>query len=78
MGNLYYKALADRNCLGLGVRDEARSIREAGMEGQGMTEYAIILAVIAIVCFVGYQALGTTINDKVTSIKDSLAAVTGN
>lgn len=77
MGNLYYKALADLTCLGLGVREDVRSIREGGMEGQGMAEYAIIIAVIAIVCFVAYQKLGSTINTKVTDINTSLSAVTG-
>lgn len=78
MGNLYYKALADLTCLGLGVREDVRSIREGGMEGQGMAEYAIIIAVIAIVCFAAYKALGDTINTKVTDINTSLAGVTGS
>ena len=77
MGNLYNKALADLTCFGLGVREDVRSIRERGMEGQGMAEYAIIIAVIAIVCFVAYQKLGATINTKVADINTSLSAVTG-
>lgn len=78
MGNLYYKALADLTCFGLGVREDVRSIREGGMEGQGMAEYAIILAVVAIVCFGAYKLFGETIKDKVTNINTSLTAVTGN
>jgi Flp pilus assembly pilin Flp len=30
-------------------------------KGQGMTEYALILAAIAVVCIVAYQAVGTEI-----------------
>lgn len=77
MGNLYYKALADLTCLGLGVREDVRSIREGGMEGQGMAECAIIIAVIPIVCFLAYKVLGDTINAKITDINTSLAGVTG-
>lgn len=77
MGNLYYKALADLTCFGLGVREDVRSIREGGMEGQGMAEYAIIVATIAIVCFVAYKTFGETINAKVTDINTSLSGVTG-
>lgn len=78
MGNLYYKALADLTCFGLGVREDVRSIREGGMEGQGMAEYAIIIAVVPIVCFLAYKVLGETINTKITDINTSLAAVTGS
>ena len=77
MGNLYYKALADLTCFGLGVREDVRSIREGGMEGQGMAEYAIIIAVVPIVCFIAYKALGETINTKIGDINSSLSAVTG-
>lgn len=78
MGNLYYKALADLTCFGLGVREDVRSIREGGMEGQGMAEYAIMIAVIPIVCFIAYKTLGETINSKIGEINTSLAAVTGS
>lgn len=73
MGNLYYKALADLTCFGLGVREDIRSIREGGMEGQGMTEYAVIIAVIPIVCFIAYKTLGATINTKIADINASLS-----
>ncbi len=38
-------------------------------EGQGMAEYALILVFIALVCIIGYQALGKNINNTVTKIK---------
>ena len=36
--------------------------------GQTMTEYALILAAVAIVAIVGYLALGTSITDLVNNI----------
>ena len=46
------------------VREEAR--------GQTMTEYALILAAVAVVVFVGYQTLGTTIQSLLTTVDSSL------
>ena len=37
-------------------------------EGQTMTEYALILAAIAIVAIVGYTTLGTTIGTLVNKV----------
>ena len=39
--------------------------------GQTMTEYALILAAVAVVVFAGYQIMGTDINNLLSSI-DSL------
>ena len=36
--------------------------------GQTMTEYALILAAVAVVVFAGYQILGTSINTMLSSI----------
>ena len=36
--------------------------------GQTMTEYALILAAVAIVVYAGYQTLGTTINSALTTV----------
>jgi Flp pilus assembly pilin Flp len=36
--------------------------------GQTMTEYALILSAVAVVVFVGYQTMGTTIGSLLTSI----------
>jgi Flp pilus assembly pilin Flp len=38
------------------------------VRGQTMTEYALILAAVAVVVFAGYQLLGTDINNLLTSI----------
>jgi Flp pilus assembly pilin Flp len=40
--------------------------------GQTMTEYALILAAVAVVVFVGYQAMGTTIDSLLTSVDGQL------
>ncbi len=40
-------------------------------EGQGMAEYALILAAIAIVVVVAYNALGDAITGKVEEISGS-------
>ena len=40
--------------------------------GQTMAEYALILAAVAIVVFVGYQTMGTTITTLLTSVDTSL------
>jgi Flp pilus assembly pilin Flp len=48
------------------AREEAR--------GQTMTEYALILAAVAVVVFVGYQTMGTTIQNLLNSVDSSLEA----
>jgi len=40
--------------------------------GQTMAEYALILAAVAIVVFVGYQTMGTTITTLLSSVDTSL------
>ncbi len=40
--------------------------------GQTMTEYALILAAVAIVAIVGYLALGTSITTLITNIAGCL------
>jgi Flp pilus assembly pilin Flp len=40
--------------------------------GQTMAEYALILAAVAVVVFVGYQTMGTTITTLLTSVDGSL------
>jgi pilus assembly protein Flp/PilA len=42
-------------------------------EGQGLAEYGLILALIAIVCIVGLTALATGINDRLEEVGDELA-----
>ncbi len=40
--------------------------------GQTMAEYALILAAVAVVVFVGYQTMGTTITSLLTNVDSSL------
>jgi Flp pilus assembly pilin Flp len=40
--------------------------------GQTMTEYALILSAVAVVVFVGYQAMGTTIDTLLTNVDGKL------
>jgi Flp pilus assembly pilin Flp len=46
-------------------------VREYG-RGQTMTEYALILAAVAVVVFVGYQTMGTTIGSLLTNVDAQL------
>jgi Flp pilus assembly pilin Flp len=41
-------------------------------EGQTMAEYALILAAVAVVAFIGYQLMGATITTLLTSIDGNL------
>jgi Flp pilus assembly pilin Flp len=45
--------------------------REFG-RGQTMAEYALIMAAVAVVVFVGYQTMGTTITTLLTTVDASL------
>ncbi len=40
--------------------------------GQTMTEYALILAAVAVVVFIGYETMGTTIKSVLTSVDSQL------
>ena len=40
--------------------------------GQTMTEYALILAAVAVVVFAGYQTMGTKINDLLSTVDGQL------
>ena len=40
--------------------------------GQTMAEYALILAAVAVVVYVGYQTMGTTITTLLGSVDSSL------
>ncbi len=46
--------------------------RFRGEEGQSMVEYALIIALVAIVLVVGLTALGTGLNNTINSITSSL------
>ena len=40
--------------------------------GQTMAEYALILAAVAVVVFIGYQKMGTTITTLLSSVDTQL------
>lgn len=40
--------------------------------GQTMTEYALILAAVAVVVFAGYQLMGTTINSMLSTVDSKI------
>jgi Flp pilus assembly pilin Flp len=42
--------------------------------GQTMTEYALILAAIAVVVFISYQVMGQSINTMVNKVNSSLTS----
>lgn len=46
-------------------------VREV-QRGQTMTEYALILSAVAVVVFVGYQTMGTTINSLLSNVDSKL------
>ena len=41
-------------------------------KGQTMAEYALIMAAVAVVVFVGYQTMGTTITTLLSSVDGKL------
>ena len=43
-------------------------VRMTQRKGQAMTEYALILAAIAVVAFVTYQSLGTSITGLLNNV----------
>jgi Flp pilus assembly pilin Flp len=46
-------------------------VRES-KRGQTMAEYALILSAVAVVVFVGYQLMGTTITSLLTTVDGNL------
>jgi Flp pilus assembly pilin Flp len=47
-------------------------VRMTERKGQAMTEYALILAAVAVVAFVTYKTLGTTIQALLGSVNADL------
>jgi len=47
-------------------------VRMTERKGQAMTEYALILAAVAVVAVVAYQALGNSITNEVNNIVSDL------
>ena len=52
----------------------AREGARAYAEGQTMTEYALILAAVAVVVFAAYQLMGSNINTLSTKIDSALSS----
>ncbi len=48
--------------------------REGRRRGQTMTEYALILAAVAIVAYITYQVMGQDIGSMVSKINSALLA----
>ena len=40
--------------------------------GQGMAEYGLILALVAVLCIVGFSTLGKTIGNKVKDVSGNI------
>jgi Flp pilus assembly pilin Flp len=40
--------------------------------GQAMTEYALIMGAIAVVCIAAYQIMGTRVNTLITNVNNAL------
>ena len=49
-------------------------LRRNWTKGQTMTEYALIMAAVAVVCYAAYTTLGTDITNKVTTVGADLAS----
>ena len=48
-------------------------VKADGMaRGQTMAEYALILAAVAVIVYVGYQVMGTTISSLLTTVDGKL------
>ena len=49
-----------------------REFQKKLSKGQTMTEYALILAAVAVVVFAGYQTMGSTINTLLSTVDGQL------
>jgi len=52
----------------------ANELRRKMAKGQTMTEYALIMAAIAVVCIAAYNTLGGQINTEIGSVTTALSA----
>ena len=53
---------------------KANEVRRKWSQGQTMTEYALIMAAIAVVVFAVYQTMGTDIEALVNTVNTSLTS----
>ena len=52
----------------------ANELRRRVTRGQTMTEYALIMAAIAVICIAAYNTLGGQINTEIGSVTSALSA----
>jgi Flp pilus assembly pilin Flp len=52
----------------------ANELRRKMAKGQTMTEYALIMAAIAVVCIAAYNTLGGQINTEIGSVTSALSS----
>lgn len=55
------------------VGERVRKKSSGMVEGQTMTEYALILAAVAIVAYITYQVMGQDIGSMVTTVDNALS-----
>ena len=56
----------------LGIFMKAYVALEEYRRGQTMTEYALILAAVAVVVYAGYQTMGSTIQNLLNTVDSAL------
>ena len=54
------------------MHTEMEKIARTYQRGQAMAEYALILAAVAVVVYVGYEVMGTTITTLLSTIDTKL------
>ena len=47
-------------------------------EGQGLAEYALILVLIAVICFIALQVLGSSLSDAISRVSRDLSLIKSN
>lgn len=54
------------------AEDILKRERAAAEDGQALAEYALIIALVAIVCFAAVQALGASVSTVIQSVAGAL------
>ena len=73
-----YEILSDRSKQIKSIRDTIKNVDKRSEAGATMVEYALIAALIAIVCIGGITILGQSASDKFSSIGSSLTSAPSN
>ncbi len=61
-------SIVDRMC----IRFASALYGAKGEEGQGLAEYGLILALIAVVCIAALTLLGTNVSDKLNTVASAI------